>query len=297
MANSFNSALKRIRKEKGLTQEQLADAVGVSAQAVSKWEGQSYPDAGLLPSIADALDVTIDELFGREREQKKSMREQVVAHFKSLASKQGQDSENTIEEAYEICRSIILGLSGNDCYAPIPNPILNEKSYPVFSQMELEKCTIQARLNSSLQYFLLIPEPKGSFDALLSYDNNMARLFKFLGEPNVLRALYFLAGHTMMVFFRAESLVREIGVSVENARHILDGFHQFGIVREATLDGSKDEKIYQYIAQCTLPIMLTFVHVFLNRPNSFNYQTNSRSSPYFKHDTFKENSNEKEKGN
>lgn len=45
MANEFSESLKRIRKEKGVTQEQLADAVGVSAQAVSKWEQGSFPDA------------------------------------------------------------------------------------------------------------------------------------------------------------------------------------------------------------------------------------------------------------
>ena len=68
MENSFNSSLKRIRKEKGITQEQLADKVGVSPQAVSKWELSSYPDPQLLPAIADYLGVTIDELFGRAPE-------------------------------------------------------------------------------------------------------------------------------------------------------------------------------------------------------------------------------------
>ena len=67
MENSFNSSLKRIRKEKAITQEQLADKVGVSPQAVSKWELSSYPDPQLLPAIADYLGVTIDELFGRDR--------------------------------------------------------------------------------------------------------------------------------------------------------------------------------------------------------------------------------------
>jgi transcriptional regulator with XRE-family HTH domain len=47
-----------------MTQQQLADAVGVSFQAVSKWEtGISAPDIGTLPEIADFFDVTIDDLF------------------------------------------------------------------------------------------------------------------------------------------------------------------------------------------------------------------------------------------
>ena len=53
------------RRLNGLTQEELAEKVGVSTQAVSKWEQQlSCPDIMLLPTIADVFRVTIDELFG-----------------------------------------------------------------------------------------------------------------------------------------------------------------------------------------------------------------------------------------
>lgn len=53
------------RKLNGLTQEDLAEKVGVSTQAVSKWEQQlCCPDIMLLPEIANVFRVTIDELFG-----------------------------------------------------------------------------------------------------------------------------------------------------------------------------------------------------------------------------------------
>lgn len=52
------------RKEKGLTQIQLAEILNVSNRAVSKWEnGDGFPDITLLPDIAKALDLTIDELL------------------------------------------------------------------------------------------------------------------------------------------------------------------------------------------------------------------------------------------
>ena len=49
----FGESLQALRKEAKVTQEQLATHLGVSAQAVSKWENGSYPDGDLLPRIAD----------------------------------------------------------------------------------------------------------------------------------------------------------------------------------------------------------------------------------------------------
>lgn len=80
---AFNENLKRIRKQKGITQEAVANAVGVSTQAVSKWETSSYPDGALLPQIADFLGVTIDELYGRADESV-SIETRVLRYLKSI---------------------------------------------------------------------------------------------------------------------------------------------------------------------------------------------------------------------
>ena len=63
----LGNKIAELRKEKDMTQEALANAFGVSNQAVSKWEAnQSCPDILLLPKIADFFDVSLDYLFGRK---------------------------------------------------------------------------------------------------------------------------------------------------------------------------------------------------------------------------------------
>lgn len=72
MNETIGSRICRYRKEKGLTQEELAAQLGVSSQAVSKWENDaSCPDISLLPQLCRILGITSDELLtGRTNEVK-----------------------------------------------------------------------------------------------------------------------------------------------------------------------------------------------------------------------------------
>lgn len=65
---TFGQRISKLRKEKGFTQSELADKVGVSAQAVSKWENdQATPDIDMLLTLAVLFEVTLDELLGKEK--------------------------------------------------------------------------------------------------------------------------------------------------------------------------------------------------------------------------------------
>ena len=63
---TFGKQIIHYRKALGMTQEALANALGVSNQAVSKWEtDQNCPDVQLLPALADLFGISLDTLFGR----------------------------------------------------------------------------------------------------------------------------------------------------------------------------------------------------------------------------------------
>lgn len=69
-AGAFGRAVQEARKSQGLTQEQVGNRVGVSAQAVSKWEnGETCPEVALLPAVCAALEISADALLGTANNQ------------------------------------------------------------------------------------------------------------------------------------------------------------------------------------------------------------------------------------
>ncbi len=65
MSKTISEKIYDLRKAKGLSQERLGELLGVSGQAVSKWEkADSLPDISVIPSLCEALNVTADELLG-----------------------------------------------------------------------------------------------------------------------------------------------------------------------------------------------------------------------------------------
>jgi transcriptional regulator with XRE-family HTH domain len=72
MEESLGQRIARLRRNKGLTQEDLGYKVGVSSQAVSKWETEFFgPDVTLLVKIANIFDISVDELLGTTASKKR----------------------------------------------------------------------------------------------------------------------------------------------------------------------------------------------------------------------------------
>ncbi len=70
MKKSLGEKISEYRKNLGMTQENLAEKLGVSAQAVSKWENNvSCPDINMLPALANIFGITVDELLQEENKQ------------------------------------------------------------------------------------------------------------------------------------------------------------------------------------------------------------------------------------
>ena len=99
--------LKTLRKEKNLTQEQLAEQLGVSNRTVSRWEtGSNMPDISLLTEIAEFYDVSIPELIYGERKSE-NMREEVKEVAETMSDYAKAEKENMVKSIRDMS---IIGL-------------------------------------------------------------------------------------------------------------------------------------------------------------------------------------------
>lgn len=86
--------IRRYRLQRGLTQEEVANHLGVSFQSISKWErGEAYPDIEMLPVLANYFGVNIDELLGVSEQARKEKYDEFNSSW-SYNNKNGFHSEN-----------------------------------------------------------------------------------------------------------------------------------------------------------------------------------------------------------
>ena len=189
--------IKKYRVQKRYTQEKLGNMIGVTTQAVSKWERGGTPDAEVLPQLADALGVSIDALFGRE--------EQDIQLLLSKKLSKLPDDE-AYHSAFNICWSMIIGLVGDEDYAEdfmdtfMGHSYTNrEKSPDYFTKLIRDDGIISARLSSDLNQFYLLAEPNER--SILDHLEDMEairKVFALFADKNLLKIICYMYSQPVM---------------------------------------------------------------------------------------------------
>ncbi|MGG3963042.1 helix-turn-helix domain-containing protein [Heyndrickxia faecalis] len=113
---NIGKCIIRKRKEKGITQEQLADYMGVSKASVSKWEtGQSYPDIVILPQLAAYFNITVDELLGYKpqlsKAEIKKIYHRLSEEFAQKPFEETMEEVNQLVKEYYACFPFLLSIA------------------------------------------------------------------------------------------------------------------------------------------------------------------------------------------
>lgn len=113
MKISIGEKIRKLRQQGARTQEELASALGVTAQAVSRWEaGGSYPDMEFIPSIANYFGISIDELFGYQNDRDRKI-DAIIQKIDAFHIR-GRGDDNWVEPSLTILREGLAEFPQNE---------------------------------------------------------------------------------------------------------------------------------------------------------------------------------------
>ena len=106
MKLTIGENIRNYRKKNDITQEALADRLGVTYQSVSRWEkGATYPDLELLPAISEILGITVDELIGMPAIEKEKKAKETFDELRRECMKKDYDADHIVEIIRDIRRN------------------------------------------------------------------------------------------------------------------------------------------------------------------------------------------------
>lgn len=271
--------ISSLRKERGLKQEELARAVGVSTQAVSKWENGGVPDVELLPAIADFFGVSIDSLYGRKIIDYWDIG---AALIKNIAE---TPEDDRIKKAFEYCWNIERALYSSkeigfenisDCQKDIGE---DDQAY---SSMLHKQGFTRMGIGNRSQYFMLVPNQKDPECAYLKGIDYPA-FFKDFSDKDVFDACLMLDKRSSGKAFTKNLLVKNMGITSEKADEVLSILKKYRIIYSETVE-MDDESItvykYSWDSTSSFTALLIFAHELIEQPNCFYYYCGGRKNPY-----------------
>lgn len=274
---TFSTTLQTLRKKRGVTQEQLANHLGVSPQAVSKWENGSYPDGDLLPQIADYFEVSIDYLYGRGKDNV-SLEQQLMDDIKAINVGPDFDHTEHLDRIMKYIWAMQLGFwPENKTYY---DRTRSDGEHVIVSTAHDKSGFNIFRLNKSLEFYTIMKRPEKGFGSYFKVTDELAELFAFLGKKENLKVLFFLlsldAGNGVSV----PTIAKRIGISEEEAKEALEYLkrvpnYETGnriLMEVSVLDEyDKSEPLYAVnsTVACTVMLLLAGADMVLHPPGSF----------------------------
>ena len=281
---NIGAVIYELRKTKAITQDELAKYVGVSAQAVSKWEKGGVPDTELLPKIADFFEVSIDKLFGR-CDSNINITSAIFEHIR----KTKPDSEERFKAIFELCWDIersIFNFGGN-VDAEIINggkikeyELMNEPDDQQYSSILSDHGFTRMGIANRLQYFLYVPEIKDKEKGL--FENiNYTELFRELSDKDIFNSFLLLFKRDSKKAFTENLFVKELNVDLEKTKEIIRVLTKYHLIKKTQIELDDEIKdVYTFFPTPSFVSLLIFAKEIIEPPHSFAFYSEGRAKPY-----------------
>lgn len=287
--NILGEMIAKYRKEARLTQEELGKMVGVSTQAVSRWECGGTPDVELLPVIADCLHVSIDALFGRNGGEAVDVKGLVYRKIRNAPQEKCMDLLLEYVWAMQQAAQINYMPEIEPAYTMMPVEAVDrskEESPQLIPSSILlcdERCCMLHGLVKDKRFAAIIPEPEGGFETTLKHPEEYVKLFMLLAKPHYLDMLIDINCRKPKEYFTVRSAAARLQISEKEAGTILEELNHYMMIDSMEVaDESGTVKIYNLSSDISLYAFLFFCENVMRSSESMQMNANIRKKPLFK---------------
>ena len=263
MPGMLSERIAALRKERGLTQEQLGKMAGVSSQAVGKWEKGGAPDVELLPVLSRQLGVTMDALFGLEGGEQVDVEDAVGRWLRGFPNK---------ERMGQFCRLVWAsvkyflpdGLSLPEIgYLETCQPDLGDDDRLMLSQCWGGDGILLDIHAEDLSFVTLWPKPEEGYAQWFAPKSEYRRLFALLARPGCLELLEYLHSRKLS-YFSPIVAAKHLKIPRETAEELLDALAERSILRSVNLEVEDGEvKAYRVAEPLKLVPFLYLTRCFM----------------------------------
>lgn len=263
MPGMLSERIAALRKERGLTQEQLGKMAGVSSQAVGKWEKGGAPDVELLPVLSRQLGVTMDALFGPEGGEQVDVEDAVGRWLRGFPNK---------ERMGQFCRLVWAsvkyflpdGLSLPEIgYLETCQPDLGDDDRLMLSQCWGGDGILLDIHAEDLSFVTLWPKPEKGYAQWFAPKSEYRRLFALLARPGCLELLEYLHSRKLS-YFSPIVAAKHLKMPRETAEELLDALAERSILRSVNLEVEDGEvKAYRVAEPLKLVPFLYLTRCFM----------------------------------
>lgn len=270
---NISTKLTELRKVKGVTQEEVANALNVSNKTISKWEnGTSSPELSMLVALAKYYNVSTDTLLGLENKRKGTS--QVIAdEFKGL------DRPETALKIFEIIKAIFpasydAACFGDDDVADIVDIVPTQTDTRPRYQISVHELFNFAVCSDDVNLAVLQLRNKSNFMWLLDEkkQNRIIDLLGFLADADVLRIMSFIHSTACSENFTVDYMVKNTTVSPDKTSEVLEKCCEIGVCNKIIAYLKNGEvTVYESLGDGLLLSIISLAYEKMCGKNGYNY--------------------------
>lgn len=270
---SIAAKLTELRKAKGATQEEIAEALQISNKTISKWEnGTSAPDLEMLVALSRYYNVSTDTLLGLKTEEN-STKAVLGNLFKNL------DKRQTILKIFEIVKEIYPATFNTICreadnnyddFPPIPPQNARNSQYRIAQESFFNFAVCSKDVNFAVMQW----QNNSNFAWLLdtASQNRIIDILSFLADADVLKVMYFIHSKACSETFTVNYITNNTGVDTKKVESILEKCCKLALAKKIDAHlKNKDICIYGSYGDGLILSILSIAYQKMTFNNNYEY--------------------------